>query len=169
MNRLTFFTLVLISITFVLSFFFQGCATQTRCLAKFPPDTIIKVETNTVTEWKDSTVFVHIPGDSVFVYDTTYIFPEPVTFQPLTARLPLAHSRAWIDAGRLNLGLWIDSTTLQFKLDSAKATVSTTQTITETVIVEKPVKEKWPRVLVWVFGGAVLALLVLLIILFKVK
>ncbi len=147
----------------------SGCATQFRCFELFPPDTVTKVETTTVTEWKDTTVFVHLPGDSVFVFDTTYIFPEAVVFKPLTARLPLAHSTTWVDDGRLNLGLWIDSTTLKFKLDSAKSTVNTTETITETVIVEKPVKEKWPRTLMWVFAGAALVLLILVLVLFKLK
>ena len=57
-NRLIILAAILLS----------GCATQFRCFELFPPDTITKVETHTVTQWKDTTVLVHIPGDSVFVY-----------------------------------------------------------------------------------------------------
>jgi len=166
MNRLALLAVAIVVLEAIL---LSSCATQKRCLLKFPPDTITKVETETITIWKDTAVYVYIPGDSVFVFDTTYIFPDPVTIQPLTARLPLAHSTAWVDAGRLNLGLWIDSTTLKFKLDSAMSTVNTTETITETVIVEKPVKEKWPRILVWVLSGAVLIMVGLSILFYKMK
>jgi hypothetical protein len=105
--------------------FLSGCVTQKRCLLKFPPDTITKIETHTVTEWRDTTIFVHLPGDSVFV-NVPIPVVEPLKIPPLTARLPLARSTAWVDNGLLNLGLWIDSTTYKFKLDSAMATVTDT-------------------------------------------
>lgn len=168
-KQTTRLALLVIAIAVLATILLSGCATQSRCFAKFPPDTITKVETVTITQWKDTTVTVHIPGDSIFVHDTTFIFPDPVTFEPLTARLPLAHSTAWVEGGRLNLGLWIDSTTLRFKLDSAMATINTTETITETVIVEKPVKEKWPRILMWISLGGFLVSLTFFFIAMKVK
>jgi hypothetical protein len=86
--------------------------------AEVSPDTITKIETKTVTEWRDTTIYVHLPGDSVFV-NVPIPMIEPLNIPKLTARLPLARSTAWVDDGLLNLGLWLDSTTYKFKLDSA--------------------------------------------------
>jgi len=178
LNRLALLAVALVVLAAIL---LSGCATQSRCFALFPPDTVTRVETETVTQWKDTTVFVRIVSDSIFVNDYMTVDYTPptidapiqviptITIRPLTARLPLAHSRAWVEDGRLNLGLWIDSTTLRFKLDSAIATVTTTETITETLIVEKPVKEKWPRILMWVFAGAAFIMLILAVVFFKLK
>jgi hypothetical protein len=157
--------IILITILLALA---AGCVTQRRCLVKFPPDTITRVETSTVTEYRDTIIEHHIPGDSVFVYDTTFLImdgPEPLTIEPLTVRLPLAHSSAWIDDGRLNLGLWIDSTTLQFKIDSAKATVKVNTLVSETKIVKVPAKiPRWKSTLFWFCLWGFVAMVVVLIV-----
>ena len=151
------------------AFFLSGCVTQKRCLLKFPPDTITKIETKTVTEWRDTTIYVHLPGDSVFV-NVPIPMIEPLNIPKLTARLPLARSTAWVDDGLLNLGLWIDSTTYKFKLDSAKATVTDTVIIHNTDIIQipAPVPRRY-TITIWALGGAVVVMLLLSLIFFKLK
>lgn len=151
---------------------FSGCVTQRRCLVKFPPDTITKIETTHSIEYRDTTIFRTIPGDSVFVFDTIRlpISGTPLTIPPLTARLSLAHSTAWVDNNRLNLGLWIDSTTLQFKLDSAKATVTDTVRIHTTDIIQVPAPiPKRYTIAIWALAGGVVVLLLLALVFFKMK
>ena len=146
-----------------------GCVTQKRCLDKFPPDTITKIETKTVIEYRDTTVFVHLPGDSVFVNVPIPII-EPLNIPKLTARLPLARSSAWVDDGLLNLGLWLDSTTYKFKLDSAMSTVTDTVIIHNTDIIQipAPVPKRY-KIAIWGLGGGVIVLLLLSLIFFKMK
>lgn len=161
--------LIIISVVTIMV---SSCATQRRCLLKFPPDTITTIETIHSVEYRDTTIFVHLPGDSILVHDTI-VLPvpgEPLFIPPLTARLPLAHSTAWVDNNRLNLGLWIDSTTLQFKLDSAMATVTDTVKIhtTDIIQVPAPVPKRY-KIAIWALAGGVIVLLLLSLIFFKLK
>lgn len=145
-----------------------GCVTQKKCLVKFPPDTVTRVETNIITEYRDTIIYKHIPGDSVFVERIIPADIPPFNIEPLTARLPLSHSTAWVNNGRLHLGLWIDSTTLQFKIDSAKATVKTDTHTIETVTVEVPVPpSKWHGRLTWTLGGALFGVLGILAVMLR--
>ncbi len=146
-----------------------GCTTSKRCLAKFPPTTTIRIETDTVTEYKDTIVERFIPGDSIFVFDTTFLFPATVKIEPLTVSLPLAHSTAWINEGRLNLGLWIDSTTLQWKIDSAMATVTVTDSIFITKEIPPPKQSKIAKRLNWILTGALVGILGFLFLFRRVK
>jgi hypothetical protein len=168
-KRINLITLLFVAAIIAAAVFLSGCVTQKRCLLKFPPDTITKIETHTVTEWRDTTIFVHLPGDSVFV-NVPIPVVEPLKIPPLTARLPLARSTAWVDNGLLNLGLWIDSTTLKFKLDSAMATVTDTVKIhtTDIIQVPAPVPRRY-TITIWALGGAVVVLLILSLLFFKVK
>lgn len=157
---------ILIIILVVLaSILLNSCATQKKCFAKFPPDTVTKFEQIHVVEYRDTIVPVFIPGDSVFV-ETVIPCPD-ITIEPITARVPFAHATASVNESRLSLQLIQHDTTLQHMIDSIRSTVDTVK-ITETVIVEKPAPKKktspWLYVSLTLFVSLIVIILALVIL-----
>lgn len=101
----------------------SGCVTQRRCLQKFPPrtDTVTVVEIRDSLVYKDTVIFVRLPGelrtDSVFIPCP----PPPPAYIPDTARAEtsLAIARAWWDHPNIMLSLTQKDTTIEHRLDSA--------------------------------------------------
>lgn len=153
-----------------------GCATEKRCAQKYPvePETIIIVKDTTI--YKDTTLFVKIEGDTVYVekpwVDTTIWIderPKPIDIAPISAYVPLAYSKAWVEANILKMRLIQRDSILKFKIDSAIRMHSDT-TIVEITVPEKIfIKEKT----FWKHGFLVLAgliiVLALLYFIFKRK
>lgn len=104
---------------------FSSCTTQRRCLIKFPPqsstETIYKDSIHEVIKYRDTTVYVKIPGETIT--NTVYV---PVNspgqnYIPDTARAEnkYAIAKAWLDWPKIRLNLFQKPQTLEFDLKNA--------------------------------------------------
>ncbi len=86
---------LLLLIPFALLF---GCATKERCLKRFPPQQITDTHiiTETIETFRDTTIFVSLPGASVTFFDT--ILVDRVTGLPKPAYSFLETSLSWSSA-----------------------------------------------------------------------
>jgi hypothetical protein len=144
--------LALIALLTLASIFMNSCTSQRRCLAKFPPDTITTVEYNRVIEYRDTTISLEIPGDSVFLYDTITVNENVVNFDPVTAYVPFAWARAWVDENKIKLSLIQYDTIFTEKIDSVIVYTSDTITVKEKVLVPfsgETKEQKRNRLLIW--------------------
>jgi len=103
---------------------FSGCfATKNRCLRLYPPitstDTVIFETVRDSTVYKDTTIFVSIPGETIF--DSILIPQKPgiVHSDTLVIENTFARAEAYYRTPRIHLTLIQKDTTLAFRLDSA--------------------------------------------------
>jgi hypothetical protein len=114
MRKILFF-LVLIS--------FASCVTRKACERKFPPEVMIirkdSIIRTTETIYRDTTIYTHIPGDSVS--DTKPVLQKDGIISSDTSNLAtaFAKSRAYVDNGKLIHELIQKDTLIQKKIDNA--------------------------------------------------
>jgi hypothetical protein len=119
-----------------------SCATQKRCMEKWPPmaaDTVFKQ----VVSYRDTIIYITLPADTVA--DSLAILlnlPEPVTMEGYISDTvnvidKFASASAWVVNKKLKIQLRLNKTTLAFAIDSAATLKEKTVTITKTVIQEK--------------------------------
>ena len=93
---------------FLLAILFYGCATQKRCLTKYPPVTSIERHDTTIYRdtiiYHDRTVYDTIQADTVFA---KRILPIniPGTFEPIVLENDYARAMAWVEGRLLKLEL----------------------------------------------------------------
>ena len=110
-----------------------GCATQKRCLQKWPPeiipiDTVVQVQVKDTTIYRDTIVPIYLQGET----DTSFVeipcdFSENSKLEYDTAKVEttMAIAKAWIEPGptgshaRLQIELQQKDTTIMTRLDSA--------------------------------------------------
>jgi|GEM_PF-4442597 hypothetical protein len=94
----------------------SSCATEKRCLEKWPPLLVIKdsviVRVNTI--YRDTVIFIKLPPDTIRVEQNI-----DSLMNPLIAESKYAKAVADIYKNRLRLTLTQFDTIIQFKLDSA--------------------------------------------------
>ncbi len=142
---------------------FTGCVTEKRCNSKFPPETMIIRKDSIIREketiYRDTTIYIHIPGEVQNYNDTIYIKAGQIYFKPSHLRTSFAESRAWVENGRFKHTLTQNDTTLSLRLKNA---IRLTWERAEAYYKEKEVKvvEKRFIPLVWkifaIFGAAAL-------------
>jgi hypothetical protein len=129
----------LIALTLVA--FFASCVTQRKCLEKFPP--VSTVDTVDHIFYRDTLVYVHLPGDTV-VDSVTIDLPCPpapanqTAPQRLRVKAKYASAEAWLDGNLLKLRLMVNDTAIAHTIDSA--VVERVKEITNTQAHIKPVK-----------------------------
>ena len=110
---------------FVLTVFvLSGCATQRRCYEKWSmkPDTITKVVTRDSLVYRDTTIYYHLPGDTVTNEVIIPCPPPPIdNYIPDTARVEteFALAKAWWSYPKIKLYLEQKDKYLRLELDSA--------------------------------------------------
>jgi len=99
-----------------------SCATQRRCSKKFPPrsDTIKIVRVRDSIIYRDTTVFIRLPGEKV-TDSVTIPCPEIVNYIADTAKAEtsLAKARAWWQYPKVRLELIQKDTTIERRLANA--------------------------------------------------
>ncbi len=73
-----------------------ACVTKQKCERKFPARDSIVTTVNTVTVIRDTTIYLEIPGDTVF------ISVPMVEGEVSKLNTPMAISYAWVLSGKLN-------------------------------------------------------------------
>ena len=101
----------------------SGCATQKRCYEKWSmkPDTITKVVTRDSLIYRDTTIYYHLPGDTVTNEVVIPCPPPPVEYIPDTAMVEteFALAKAWWSYPKIKLYLEQKDKYLRLELDSA--------------------------------------------------
>lgn len=112
---------IIILLSFIL--IFTSCVTQQRCNRKFPPETMIirkdSIIRETKTIFRDTTITIHIPGETKFQTDTVYIKSGVVYFKPSYLKTALAESHAYIQNNRLKHTLTQNDTIIRQRVDNA--------------------------------------------------
>ena len=111
-------------ILFLICFFLASCVTQKKCTRKFPPVTeiIIKDSIREVTIYRDTTIYINLPADTVYKKDTIIIKNGYFYIAPMYAETNLATAKAWISHNKLSLMLADKDTTLEVRLENALKT-----------------------------------------------
>lgn len=100
----------------------SSCVTQKRCMTKYPPiaDTVVTVITRDSIVFKDTTVYITLPGETII--DSIVIPCPPMPdYVPDTAKAETDYALAiaWYDPPKLMLRLDQKPSTLEIRLDSA--------------------------------------------------
>jgi hypothetical protein len=144
----------------------MGCATEKRCLKKYPPQLERDTTVESVVVYDDTIIYVRIPGDTT-INEVTILMPSPrPKIEPVTAEVSLAWAEARVMEDKLRLTLVQKDSILEFKLDSAIRASSDTIRIKDIRIIEQKVQPKWFaffRAGFWILG-----VLMILTILFLV-
>jgi len=115
----------------------SSCSVQKRAARfyeKYPPEEKVRVDSFFSVEYRDTTIYVDIPGDSVKEFIEIPCDPDPGVLTSISADVELAHAEARIEAGRLYLEVFQHQRVLQFKIDSA---IQANYRI-DSIIVERP-------------------------------
>mgnify|MGYP001045473195 CR=1 FL=1 len=98
-----------------------SCVTQRRCNDKFPPQVTVIDSTTTriVTEYRDTTVYVQLPGDTAYQSITIRDSAGQIVSGRSELRTSLAYSAAWINSGRLQHVLQQNDTLLPVTVENA--------------------------------------------------
>ena len=106
----------------ILSSLFASCATQKRCLNKFPPsvDTVTIVEKRDSIVYKDTTIYVKLPVE-IRIDSIEIPSPEVKNYVPDTVRVEtsLAIAKAYWKYPNIKLSLVNKDDSLKIKLDNA--------------------------------------------------
>jgi hypothetical protein len=126
-------------------FLFASCVTQKRCAQKFPPQIITKTETITETVYRDTTIYVHIPADTI--YSEKVIFKSPEGWQTELSVLDqtYAKSTAQVVNGTLKHELFQKQTEIERVISNAIKENSTHTVDTIVKIHEVPYIPAWHK------------------------
>ena len=117
-----------------------SCTTQQKCLEKYPPQ--VREITKTVTVYRDTTIFVRIPGDTVHRIDTVWIDRHGFVQSDVSILYTrFAESRAWIKNSKLFHKLTQNEDTVSKVLQGAIRT--------EVQYVDRVSTVEVPRALTW--------------------
>ena len=152
---------MVVRVFFILLLLMTSCATQRRCLKKFPPVVRIDTVVQDTTIYRDTTVYRYLPGDTI-TKDSIIEVPVELYVPPVTAETSLARAEAWIQNRRLQLLLIQKDSLLQFKIDSAVSANSRVEYITETKTHQLPPKPFYKRGF-FVLAGLALLFLILVV------
>lgn len=154
--------------TALLAILLFSCDPCRRAARLCPPVIKDSIVTNTVRtiEYRDTTLYVDIPGDSVYLTDTiVYTNNRWHTPMPLEKRSGVMWVRAWVEAGRMFVDARLDSAML-VTVDKVKETIrdSVSRVQSRVVTVKESYKPWYVTPLVWYFVISLLAIIAYLLI-----
>jgi hypothetical protein len=116
-----------------LSLLAAGCATQRRCLERWPPQVGVVIKDTTI--YKDTILYVTLPTDTVLRSDTVYITAAglPFTLDTLITETDFARALAWVTGARIFQKIYNKDTALELRYDSLLREKQKTITLTETI------------------------------------
>lgn len=152
--------------------FVSSCATQKRCYQKFPPQTVTVTKDSIRTEivYRDTTIYVTLPVETITKTDTIYVKNGSVIFNPVEVETNYAYAKAWTGQNRINLTLTDKDTTLIFRLNKAikEAKYYEMKYSTEKKTVIEYRTKKFVKVMAWIGGVSILLLVLLILRKFKI-
>lgn len=154
----------LILFLFFLTIFF-GCVTRKSCDRKFPDKEkdSVSVVSATVTVIRDTTIYIQIPGDTIY----KSVFASDNEISKLNTSL--ATSEAWIRDGKLNHRLeqkdTVVASTIKGALKTTREVESRKEVINHIEYVNRLTGWQWVQV--WI--GRIFGFIVVLLILWRLK
>lgn len=148
----------------------SGCVSRRACDRKYPP--IQKIDSIYVYKeklvYRDTTIFIELPGDTILKTDTVYITKEGVQSDTISSNLQYSYAAAWVLNSRLQLEHRQKDTIISRIIENAIKEKSTVETIikTETKIEEVKFIPWWAKVLMWLSLPTIVFVFVKLIKLF---
>lgn len=155
----------------------SSCTTQRKCLRKYPPQsstiTIIKDSIHTEIKYRDTTIYVNIPGETITNTVFVPVNSPGQNYIPDTARAENKYSiaKAWLDWPKIKLTLFQKPQIIEFQLSNAITERDTYRMLWE--------KEKSKEVVTviktrkfWVVTGSLFlfsAILALLLLSFRIR
>ncbi len=161
MKPLILFTIAILTLS--------SCVTQRACNGRFPPVEREITIRETVTIYRDTTVYIHLPAEVVTLTDTVTVYIREGL--PESERSELHGTYAWtwaqVKRGRLLHELHQKDTAIVRTIDRAIREATTTETTTIEIIREVNVLTGWQWFQIWagrlmLFGLAVILFLFLL-------
>jgi len=146
----------------------SGCITEKRCSRKFPPVTIIKdsISVKETTIFRDTTVFVLLPKDTIKYSDTVYI-KNNVCFMPAKyLKNGIISAQAEVQNSRLNLSAWINDSGIFYTLNDVVRESQRWEFMYHSQQVVKEVNRlsRWQKVQIWLGRVFILCLFACVVI-----
>lgn len=157
-----------ILIAFAALFMLSGCVTRRACLRKFPAqettDSVVIVKT--VEKLRDTIIYLPIPADTVFIYDTVLIDQETgqANSDTINSRLDYSQAFAWVYNSRIYLEHQQNDTLIKQIIKNAiRERIQDRETnVNKTKVERVPFLPWWAKILSYAGG------VFLLMILFKI-
>ena len=124
---------------------FTGCITQKKCLRKFPPQIITEKEVITEIIYRDTTIYVHIPADTVYAENIIFKTPDGWQTELSVLDQTYAKSSAQVVNGILKHGLFQKETYIEQLIKDAVRENSTHTIEYKTEINEVPYIPAWHK------------------------
>jgi len=113
----------LIILLSLISVFASGCVTRKACNRKFPHETMIirkdSIIRETQTIFRDTTITIHIQGETKNQTDTVYIKKGQILFKPSFLKTAFAESSAYIENNKIKHTLTQNDTAIRYRIDNA--------------------------------------------------
>ena len=145
---------------------FSSCVTQKKCNEKFPPskDTIHIVTVRDSIVFKDTTIYVEIPGETDIDTITIPCPPPPPSYIPKKAHAEtsLAYADAWWEYPRIRLELVQKDTTIERRLENAQKEAYHWKSEYEKITVTPQPVKYIPgiyKIALWLWIGVIIAIL----------
>jgi len=166
-----------IKLLIIISILLPGtsCVTRKACERKFPTETMIirkdSIIRETTTIFRDTTVYITVPGENQYFTDTVYVKDGMIYFKPSHLRTSFAESDAWIENNRIMHTLTQNDTIVPITIKNAiRLTWERAEKYfskDQTRIVEKKVIPKWVKLLAFVGAATLIYVLYRITRLFK--
>lgn len=165
MIRYLFIFLLLVSLS--------GCYTRRMWERKFPPvvttDTIVKFTSRDSLVYRDTTLFVQLPGETLIDSITIPCPPAPPTYKPDTLKIKakFAEVKAWLSGNKIS-AILTQSGTLQIRLDSVIKESYKWENLYRDILKTEVHKQRYIpiiyKVSLWAWTGVIIMVLILYLI-----
>ena len=128
---------------------FSSCVTKKRCAEKFPPQIITEIKTVTETVYRDTTIYIHVPPDTIYAKKVIFKTPEGWQTELSVLDQTYAKSSAQVVNGILKHGLFQKETYIEQLIKDAVRENSTHTVEYKTEINEVPYIPAWHKFASW--------------------
>lgn len=148
----------------------SSCNPAKYCAKRFPPTTTTDTITTTLTEYRDTIIYITLEPETIYKETPVYIYiteeGEPAaTSDTVTASTYYATAWAWVGGGRLSLKLQNRDNNIMVTIDSALKVINNTEQIIVTNVTKVPVVSEFCR---WRYFALILLTLASIIFIVKV-
>jgi hypothetical protein len=144
----------------------SGCNVKRWCYNRYPPVETIVTETKYDTIWRDTTIFVHIPADTVYAEKVVFKTPEGYQTDLSVLHTTYAKSTAQVLKGVLLHELFQKETEIEKTIKDAIKEHSTHTVDTIEKVYEVPYVTPWHNFTVRFFWIAMIFISVYLLLRF---
>jgi hypothetical protein len=154
----------------LISLLFTACSLERRCLKRYPlPSTTVITETVEVVVYRDTTVYVYIPADTIYHTDTILVKDDGINYPLQRLDVDYAYSIFQIRNNKLDFRLFQKDAVIAQTINKA---IKESSTIEKEVVKEPypvPAKITWWQQTMIYLGYVLFSLIVLFLGWFVIK